>query len=175
MELFSILYAMNSISDNTLSLERSRETNGSVKEKRTIDEIQAKMNILRAELEKARQKAGTNEKLHAEIDRLEESLYAKEREIKRLKTDIAIVDDKIEEAIQELEIEKEAIAKKNLAIEQANDSILRTNKNKLDTDQRAWIEAGDAVIMAARTIPRPHNLHFQVNKVEPLSGQNKNY
>lgn len=158
MELFSILYAMNSISDNALSLERSRETNGSVKEEKTIDEIHAKMNVLRTELEKARQKAGTNEKLKADIDRIEQSLYAKEREIKRLKTDIAVVDDKIKEAIQELEIEKEAIARKNLAIEQANDSILRTNKNKLETDQRAWIEAGDAVIKAARTIPRPHKL-----------------
>jgi septal ring factor EnvC (AmiA/AmiB activator) len=158
MELFSILYAMNSISDEALTLERDREINGTVKEETIVEEIHAKMDVLRTQIEEAKRKASTNAKLQADIERLELSLFTKEQEIRHLNTDIAKVDEKIKEAIQELKIEKDKIAQKNAEIEQTNNNLEKTKKERLSTDQRAWIEAGDAVVKAARTIPRPHKL-----------------
>jgi chromosome segregation ATPase len=155
-ELFSILVAMNSITDDALTMERNREGGGNNGESVT-QQIHAKMNALRDQLEEARRKAGKSEELQDEIDRLERSLFEKEREVRRLSTSIAIVDDEIEETIKELEKEVDKLSEKESDIRNVNNQKIAAMNEKTAVDQQAWINAGNEMVKAARTIPRPHS------------------
>ena len=153
-ELFSILLAMNDITDNALSLERNRES-GSANGKNVAQQIRIKMDILRERLEDARQKAGNSAQLQQEINRIEKSLIKKEREISRLNTSITDVDDKMDEAVKELEVETRKLRAKEADLKRVNQDRRATVSEKNAVDQRAWIAAGNELVNAAKIIPRP--------------------
>ena len=153
-ELFSILLAMNDITDNALSLERNRES-GSANGKNVAQQIRIKMDILRERLEDARQKAGNSAQLQQEINRIEKSLIKKEREISRLNTSITDVDDKMDEAVKELEVETRKLRAKEADLKRVNQDRRAAVNEKNAIDQRAWIAAGNELVNAAKIIPRP--------------------
>ena len=153
-ELFSILLAMNDITDNALSLERNRES-GSANGKNVAQQIRLKMDILRERLEDARQKAGNSALLQQEINRMEKSLIKKEREISHLNTSIADVDDKMDEAVKELEAETRKLRAKEADLKRVNQDRRAAVDEKNAIDQRAWIAAGNELVNAAKIIPRP--------------------
>ena len=153
-ELFSILLAMNDITDNALSLERNRES-GSANGKNVAQQIRIKMDILRERLEDARQKAENSVQLQQEINRMEKSLIKKEREISRLNTSIADVDDKMDEAVKELEVETRKLRAKEADLKRVNQDRRAAVNEKNAIDQRAWIAAGNELVNAAKIIPRP--------------------
>ena len=153
-ELFSILLAMNDITENALSLERNRES-GSANGKNVAQQIRIKMDILRERLEDARQKAGNSAQLQQEINRIEKSLIKKEREISRLNTSITDVDDKMDEAVKELEVETRKLRAKEADLKRVNQDRRAAVDEKNTIDQRAWIAAGNELVNAAKIIPRP--------------------
>ena len=154
-DLFSILLALNGITDETLVLERSRETDGYANRQNVAMQIHARMDALRDQLADARQRAGNSEQLQQEIDRLEKSFIAKKQEIKRLTNSIAKVDDDIEKAVEELEVETSKLKDKESELKRVNEKRRATINEKTAIDQRAWIFAGDELVRAARIIPRP--------------------
>ena len=154
-DLFSILLALNGITDETLVLERSRETDGYANGQNVAMQIHAIMDALRDQLADARQRAGNSEQLQQEIDRLEKSFIAKKQEIKRLTNSIAKVDDDIEKAVEELEVETSKLKDKESELKRVNEKRRATINEKTAIDQRAWIFAGDELVRAARIIPRP--------------------
>lgn len=154
-DLFSILLALNGITDETLSLERNRRTDGYAKGQNVSREIYARMDALRDQLADARQKAGKNEPLQQEIDRLEKSINAKEQEIKRLTTSISKVDDYIEKAVKELEVETSKLKEQESELKRVNEQRRAANNERTAIDQQALIFAGDELMKAARIIPRP--------------------
>ena len=153
-DLFSILIALNGITDDALALERSRET-GIASTKRVTQQIHLRMDVLRSRIEDVRQKAGNNNQLQREIDRLEKSLIKKEREISRLNTSIADVDDKMDEAVKELEVEMGKLRAKEADLKRVNQDRRAVVNEKNAVDQRAWIAAGNELVNAAKIIPRP--------------------
>ena len=153
-DLFSILLALNGITDDALALERGRET-GNAGTKRVTQQIHLKMDVLRSRIEDVRQKAGNNDQLQREIDRLEKSLIKKEREISRLNSSIADVDDKMDKAVKELEIETSKLKAKEADLKRVNQDRQAAVSEKNAIDQRAWIAAGNELVNAAKIIPRP--------------------
>lgn len=153
-DLFSILLALNGITDDALALERGREI-GRASTKRVTQQIHIKMDVLRSRIEDARQRAGNNDQLQREIDRLEKSLIKKEREISRLNTSIADVNDKIGEAVKDLEVETGKLKAKEADLKRVNQDRQAAVSEKNAIDQRAWIAAGNELVNAAKMIPRP--------------------
>jgi len=154
-DLFSILVALNGITDDALSLERSRETGGNVNGQSITKQIHAKMDALRERLDDARQRAGKSEELQQEIDRIEKSIFEKEQEIRRLTTKISLVDDEIKEAVEELEVENQKLIENEADLRRVNREKTEAMRERLAVDQRAWIDAGNELVNAARAIPRP--------------------
>lgn len=154
-DLFSILLALNGITDETLSLERNRETDGYAKGQNVAKEIHVRMDALRDQLADARRKAGKNEPLQKEIDRLEKSFNAKKQEIRRLTTSIARVDGDIEKAVKDLEVETNKLKEQESELKRVNEQRRAAINKRKAIDQQAWIFAGDELVRAARIIPRP--------------------
>jgi len=154
-DLFSILVALNGITDDALFLERSRETGGNVNGQSITKQIHAKMDALRERLDDARQRAGKSEELQQEIDRIEKSLFEKEQEIRRLTTKISLVDDEIQEAVEELEVENNRLMENEAELRRVNREKAEAMRERLAVDQRAWIDAGNELVDAAKVIPRP--------------------
>ena len=154
-DLFSILLALNGITDEALSLERNRENDGYASGQNVAMQIHARMDALRDQLADARRKAGKSEPLQQEIDRLEKSFIAKQKEVKRLTTSITKVDKDIEKAVKELEVETSKLKKKESELKQVNEQRRAAVNQNTAIDQQAWIFAGDELVRAARIIPRP--------------------
>ena len=154
-DLFGILVALNGITDDALSLERSREIGGNVNGKSVTLQIHAKMETLRERLDDVRLKAGKNEELQEEIDRIERSIFEKEQEIRRLSTKISMVDEEIEEAVEELEKENKKLIENEADLRRINSEKAEAMRERLAVDQRAWKDAGNELVNAAKVIPRP--------------------
>ena len=93
--------------------------------------------------------------MQQEIDRLEKSVIAKQKEVKRLTTSITKVDKDIEKAVKELEVETSKLKKKESELKQVNEQRRAAVNQNTAIDQQAWIFAGDELVRAARIIPRP--------------------
>ncbi len=154
-DLFSILLALNGITDDALTLERNRENDGYADGQSVAKQIHARMDALRGQLADARRKAGKSEQLQQEIDRLEKSFIAKKQEVKRLTNFIAKVDDDIEKTVKELEVETDKLKEKEIELKRVNEQRRAVFNEKTAIDQQSWIFAGDELVRAARIIPRP--------------------
>ena len=154
-DLFSILLALNGITDDALTLERNRENDGYADGQSVAKQIHARMDALRGQLADARRKAGKSEQLQQEIDRLEKSFIAKKQEVKRLTNFIAKVDDDIEKTVKELEVETDKLKEKEIELKRVNEQRRAVFNEKTAIDQQSWIFAGDELMRAARIIPRP--------------------
>lgn len=154
-DLFSILVALNGISDDAMTLERNREIGGNGNRQSITTQIHAKMNALREQLDDARLRAGKSEELQQEIDRIEKAIFEKEREVRRLATKISLVDDEIKEAVEELEAENSKLMGKEAELKRVKQDKYEAMSEKLSVDQRAWTSAGTELVNAAKIIPRP--------------------
>lgn len=150
-DLFKILITMNQVTDYALQLERDREFDR--KGQPIAKQIQESMESLRSQLAEVRKKASDNKDILSEIDHLQVSFKKKQQEIAHLKTDIASVDSKLEDAIQ-----KQRICHQNL--EQEIDKLQDVNENRRITQmsinrekQNLWVRAGDQLISTVKELP----------------------
>lgn len=153
-DLYRILVAMNSLTSQTLSLERQREMNGSLKGKPVAEQIQQNLAALKAELEDVRRKAATNDELTAKVNEVQQFIENKEREIFRLQEDINGIDDEIRKAIDQIKEKNEEIEAECESIQSCVQRLQETKKERLQTDQRSWILAGDELVTVAKMIPK---------------------
>lgn len=164
-DLYRILVAMSSLTTQTLSLERQREMDGTLKGKPMAEQVQQQLAALKAELEDVRQKAATNDELTAEVNEVQNFIENKEREISRLQKDIHVIDEGIKEAIDQIKAHNEEIAQENELIRMSVQQLQETKKERLQTDQLSWILAGDELVTAAKMIPKASSYSEQSSAI----------
>ncbi|MCR4922321.1 MAG: hypothetical protein K5945_11550 [Bacteroidaceae bacterium] len=163
-ELFRILLLMNKVTGYTLQLEGERERSGSINGTNMSEQLFTAMKMLREELDKARQDAAQNKELLAEIDALQHSFEAKEREISRLHTDIEVIDQETMRTAEELVRIQGELAEENQKQTEENKRLESTIKLRRQEERNAWLTAGDELIEAARMIPRANTGIFVGNQ-----------
>lgn len=163
-DLYRILIAMNDVTNQTFLLERKRENNGSIQEKSILDQIRQNMQLLKEQLEAAKKEAGQNEQLLADIEKISKTIENREYEINRLRTDIATLDDKIAETVQELKMKKQEMEEEMNEIDNAVVRWRSTKEERVKAAQNALILAGDKVVAAAQMLPYDKNNSIRILK-----------
>ena len=153
-DLFRILLLMNEVTGYTLRMEGERERNGSINGTNMSEQLFQRMNQLRAELDEARKNAAQNSELLAEIDELQRSFEAKERELTRLHTDIEVIDEATRKTRDELTQANNELTAENQKQTAENERLKSTIAERRSEERNAWLVAGDELIEAARMIPR---------------------
>ena len=154
-DLYRILLEMDNIAGDAFVLERDRENNGAVKNKSMVERINMRMASVKKQLEEAREKAGNNEQLRSTIDMLERSISVKEQEIKHLNTIIKTKDEQLHQAYNDLQEKHSALEIAHSELTQTNQELRQAKQQLQDDERNSWVQAGDALVQAAKMIPRP--------------------
>ena len=158
-ELFQVLMLMNDVTVNTMLLEQEKEGGKDVAAS-VNEQLEGRMELLKKQLDIAREHAKENKELTAELNRLEQSFKNRESTIKRLKAENREIDEQLKQAIEDLETETAKLNDENIKLAQNNLETQRTIAKRKQTDMNSWEKSGDELKEAARIIPKAHSPLF---------------
>ncbi len=162
-KLFQVLTLMNEVTINTMRLERIGEGNTASQTGSNLtmrEQIEGKMELLRQQLDEAREIAKEDAELMAEIEKLQSSFRKREAAIQRLKREDKKLDEQLEQAVIDLEKENEELRNENVRLDETNNQLRSAITNRKRAELDAWILAGDELVLAARIIPKANSMLF---------------